>query len=231
MDLNTSQESQSMENEEPQQSQTENVVLDIEESNELQPTAASASASASASADASTSASASASTSTNAPKEQKPRKSPKVPKRKIEETELEFLNTMSNAVNEFQRNKVEKHDDDVDDFVKNIGNKLRKIQDPKVRAVAEFEIETICFKANLGMLSQQAINFNPQPIYSQSQSNISQPQPIISQPQPIISQPQPIISQGQPIHSQGIYAPQQNWIPQYDNNSVISEQGRTFAQL
>ena len=183
---------------------------------------ASASARASASASAPASAPASAKASANATSGAKEGKG-KVPKRKVEEKELEFLSNMSNAVDAIQRNQKEKREDDVDDFVKNIGNKLRKIQDPRVRAIAEFEIETICFKANLRVLNQQIMNSNPKPINSQPQYINSQPQSINSQPQPINSQPKVMFGIASP--------PQQSWVPQYQNSAIIGDQGLAYAQL
>ena len=51
---------------------------------------------------------------------------------------------------------------------------------------------------------------------------------INSQSQPINSQPQPINSQHQGLY--GVPA-QQGWMPQYETNTVLGEQGHTFAQL
>ena len=91
-------------------------------------------------------------TSTNQPERSRKRRSTKT---KIEETELQLLNTMSNAMASFQQRKQPVQEDDTDVFARNIANKLRKIKDPRARSMAEFEIESICYKANMGYFGQQ----------------------------------------------------------------------------
>ena len=56
-------------------------------------------------------------------------------------------------------------EDDADVFAKNIANKLRKVKDPQVRALADFEIENICFKASTGTLHSSFQHANQQGIY------------------------------------------------------------------
>ena len=72
---------------------------------------------------------------------------------------------MTDAMASYKERKPVKIEDDADIFAKNIANKLRKVKDPQVRALAEFEIENICFKASMGNLTPTFSNSNSQGMY------------------------------------------------------------------